>query len=253
MLEKIGGGAEGFKDGDYASAQFRDPQGVLLAYPFLYVTDTGNHALRRVDLAQRIVTTLAGTGTQGFERSVHDTPALKASLSSPWDLAFYPDEKHIVIAMAGLHQLWSYDIAAQSVSVIAGSGEESIEDGVYPNNSLSQPSGLSAVGGKLYFVDAETSSLRVLEKGAVTTLIGHGLFDFGYKKGGRDEARMQHPLGLCADGSAVYIADSYNHSLRRFDPSSGRLSDFAGHDSLGDKDGALAQAEIQRAQRRAEA
>jgi thiol-disulfide isomerase/thioredoxin len=239
---RIGSGNKGFKDGSFAEAEFNTPQGVLYQNGKLYIADTNNHALRVADLQKRMVTTLAGTGKQGYERQVNNAPALKTPLASPWDLAFYPDDKHIVIAMAGTHQLWSYDIEKKTVSVIAGNGRESIDDGRYPYNSLSQPSGLAVHDGKLYFVDSETSSLRVLENGSVTTLIGTGLFDFGYKEGKLGEALMQHSIGVYADASGVYVADSYNHSIRRYDPATGVLHNFAGHGVRGKNDGAAKDA-----------
>jgi DNA-binding beta-propeller fold protein YncE/thiol-disulfide isomerase/thioredoxin len=242
VLETIGSGQAGLKDGDFSTAQFSHPQGLHLAFPNLYVADTENHALRLIDLAARTVTTLAGTGVQGTDRNIKDAPAITAKLSSPWDIDAYPDDKHLAIAMAGLHQLWSYDIDKKTLNVIAGNGRESIDDGAYPNNSLSQTSGLSADGGKLYFVDAETSSLRVLDGSKVTTLIGTGLFDFGFRDGTQGNALMQHPLGLDVDKGSVYIADSYNHSIRRFDISSGELTTFAGHGERGNKDGKLSEA-----------
>lgn len=294
ILHTVGSGREGFKDGSFEEAEFRHPQGLLYdghilpdgkLAGILYVADTENHALRKIDFNAKTVTTIAGTGVQGYDRTVKNAPALQTPLASPWDLAFYPDDKHIVIAMAGLHQLWSYDIAAKTVSVIAGNGNESIDDGEYPSNSLSQPSGLSAWRGggephfnleitgfsnvtgkgwigekskpdnvpsapkkvaadgrKLYFVDAETSSLRVFDGSSVKTLIGTGLFDFGYKEGKQGTALMQHDLGVFADASGIYVADSYNHSIRRYDPATGILSNFAGHGERGNADGPLATA-----------
>jgi thiol-disulfide isomerase/thioredoxin len=262
IITIIGSGKEGFKDGAFEDAEFRRPQGVLfdgMKWPhLLYIADTENHSLRVADLQARTVTTLAGTGKQGFERSANNAPALSTPLASPWDLAFYPDDKHIVIAMAGTHQLWSYDIDKKTVSVIAGNGRESIDDGKYPFNSLSQPSGLATrtvveslgIDSNLYFVDSETSALRMLENGKITTLIGTGLFDFGYKEGKQGEALMQHPLGLYADyiggiptgEDRIYIADSYNHSIRSYDIATGVLSNFAGHGERGNQDGPAAEA-----------
>ena len=242
VLATIGSGDSGLADGDSASAQFRRPQGLLLAYPSLYVADTGNHLLRQVDLVGGQVTTIAGTGQQGHDYSVHHRPALEASLASPWDIAFYPDDRHIVITQAGLHQLWSYDVDAKTVTVLAGNGHESIEDGPNPQNALAQTSGVSPLGDTLYFVDPETSSLRQLQGGVVKTLIGSGLFDFGYKEGTRGTALMQHPLGLVAEQDAIYVADSYNHSIRRFDVKTGVLSNAIGHGERGHTNGAFAAA-----------
>ncbi|MCE9625457.1 MAG: hypothetical protein K8R69_08420, partial [Deltaproteobacteria bacterium] len=242
-------GESGWKDGSFPEARFHRPQGLLYADKKLYVADTENHLLRLVDLEAGKVTTLAGTGKQGFERNPKNASALMTALSNPWDLAFFPSGK-IAMAMAGTHQLWAYDLANRTLSVLAGNGRESIDDGAYPDNSLSQPSGLSAWDKRLYFVDSETSSLRVVEdtpqkKSAypeVKTLIGTGLFDFGFKDGKQGVARMQHPLGLLAEASGVFVADAYNHSIRWYDTATQLLSTFAGDGKRGREDGALASA-----------
>ncbi len=232
ILFTIGSGKAGLKDGTFAEAQFNQPQGVVTHGNLIYVADTSNHALRRIDLENKRVQTLAGTGQQGYERRVQEKDALSTRLASPWDLAFYPDEKHLVIAMAGTHQLWTYDVQKDTVSVLAGNGAESIEDGAYPGNSLSQPSGLAVYGDTLYFVDSETSSLRMLKGNTITTLIGTGLFDFGYQDGKATQALLQHPLGVYADETGVYIADSYNHAIRRFDPKTKTITTVIGKNGL---------------------
>lgn len=233
---EIGSGEQGFKDGDFTSAQLNTPQGILYdnENDVLYIADTNNHSIRKADLKSGKVETVAGTGEQGYNRAARNDDAMKTKLASPWDLEFYPDKNHIAIAMAGTHQLWQYSISDKTVSVIAGNGRESIDDGSLPFNSLSQPSGLSALGDKLYFVDSETSSLRVFEDGEITTLIGTGLFDFGFVDGQQGDALMQHSIGVFADKSGVYIADSYNHSIRRYDPESGILSTIFGNGKTGE-------------------
>lgn len=236
---KIGSGKAGFKDGDFSVAEFNDPQGLLYNDGILYVAETKNHALREINLNNKTVKTIAGTGIQGHERRAKNEPALRTPLASPWDLEFYPDKNHIAIAMAGTHQLWSYDIKNKTVSFLAGNGRESIDDGAYPFYSLSQPSGLSALGDKLYFVDSETSSLRVLQNGEIETLIGTGLFDFGYAEGKQGRGLLQHPLGLFADESGVYIADSYNHSIRRYDFADKAIRNYIGDGKRGNASGKL--------------
>jgi DNA-binding beta-propeller fold protein YncE len=242
IIETVGNGKAGARDGAFTDAEFNAPQGMAYRDGMLYVADTNNHLLRAVDFAKRRVLTLAGTGKQGYERNAHNAPARSTPLSSPWDVAFYPDDHHLAIAMAGTHQLWSYDIAKQTLSAIAGNGRESIEDGALPDNSLSQPSGLMAAENTLYFVDAETSSLRKFEGGKVTTLIGTGLFDFGLKDGTRAQALMQHCIGVGGDENAIYVADSYNHAIREFDPKSGTLKTLTGNGERGFKGGNYAEA-----------
>jgi thiol-disulfide isomerase/thioredoxin len=206
IIDTIGSGKEGRDDGDFASASFNTPRGLAYKNNILYIADTKNNVLRAADVKKRTVTTLPSR-----------------EFSSPWDVAFYPDDNHLAIAMAGVHQIWSYDITEQSLSVIAGNGREAIDDGRLPVNSLAQTSGVSSYEGKLYFVDAESSSLRVLDNGNVTTLIGSGLFDFGFKEGKKGAGQLQHPQGLYASKDGIFIADSYNHALRRYDLASGVL------------------------------
>lgn len=213
-------GDAGFKNGSYSSARFRLPQGIAVGKGVLYVADTGNHAVRKIDLKSRTVSTVAGTGTQGsLPKNGKGMPALSTPLASPWDVAFHPDDDHLVIAMAGLHELWSLDLKSKRMNVIAGNGVEAIDDGVQGDkNTLAQPSGLSSLLGSLYFVDAESSSLRFYFEGYVRTLVGSGLFDFGFKDGERKKAKLQHPLALFADVTGIFVADTYNHAIRRYDP-----------------------------------
>lgn len=209
---------------------FNKPQGMLYDESGkLYVADTGNHKVKLIDLANGDVTTVAGTGQRGNSSDPGDAPANQVALASPWDLEFYPDDKHVVIANAGTHQLWSYDVKHNRLKIIAGSGSESLEDGKYPENALAQPSGVSESGGKLYFVDSETSSLRVLDDGEVKTLIGTGLFDFGYQEGKRGHGLLQHPLSLLASPERIFISDTYNHSIRVYDVKTGELKNFLGN------------------------
>ena len=206
---RIGSGKEGFDDKSMAR-----PQGTAFKKGILYIADTANNALRSYDFKSGKLTTLAGDGKRGN------------LWASPWDLEFISHDE-VAIAMAGTHQLAAFNIATKATRVIAGSGEESMNDGPLPGNSLSQPSGLSKVGDKLYFVDAETSSLRVLEKGVITTLIGKGLFDFGLVDGDVKTALMQHTTGVFATEDKVYLADSYNHAVRVYDVKTKKLSTLA--------------------------
>ncbi|MCD6328142.1 redoxin domain-containing protein [bacterium] len=226
-------GDPGYRDGRFEEAQFNTPQGLVYRDDVLFVADTENHLLRAIDLRQGEVKTVAGTGEQGYVGSFVNSHALSTALSSPWDISLYPSGDNIAIAMAGTHQIWVYHISGGTLDVLAGDGRESIDDGSYPGNSLSQPSGLSAHQGKLYFVDSETSSLRVLQDGKIKTLIGKGLFHSGHKDGDREAALMQHPLGVFASESGIYIADSYNHAIRRFDTATDRLETVLGDGKSG--------------------
>lgn len=211
----IGSGQAGMADGNFAEAQFNNPRGLTMLGGVLYVADTDNHALRRVDLEKETVTRIAGDGRRGGRFWPFALSNTSISLASPWDLEPMADGQTLAIAMAGNHQLWSYDTKEDKLSVIAGSGIEDIRDASASSAALAQPSGVSLQGPNLYFVDTEVSALRVLTpENKVRTLIGTGLFDFGHVDGAYPKARLQHPQGLFADKDRVYVADTYNNAIR---------------------------------------
>jgi thiol-disulfide isomerase/thioredoxin len=224
-LRRIGSGERGLADGSADAARFSEPQGLLLlpdevagsAGYDVVVADTVNHALRGVRLEDGSVTTLAGTRRQWMQGSG------TADLSSPWDLAWWVDR--VVVAMAGIHQLWSFDPASRTVDVLAGTTNEGLLDGPAADAWFAQTSGLAAAGGRLWVADAETSALRHLEGGVVTTVVGSGLFDFGHVDGPAAKALLQHPLGVTVlpDGS-VAVCDTYNGAIRRYDPAADEVT-----------------------------
>lgn len=244
VLEVIGSGNEGWKDGSYEEAEFFRPQG--LAYDpksdALYVADTENHLIRRIDLRTQRVETVAGTGKQA-RRLYAGGQGRHIPLNSPWDVAL--QDKTLYIAMAGCHQLWRMDIETGRMEVLAGSGYENLIDGPRLVAALAQPSGLTTdPTGRLYFADSETSSIRYVEGEKVQTLVGKGLFDFGYRDGEASQALLQHPIGLCYHEGALYIADTYNHSIRRLDLRTGRVETVAGTGKRGYRDGPALQAQF---------
>ncbi len=237
VLRAIGTGSRGRADGAADVATFSEPQGLCLlpahvaevAGYHLVVADTVNHLLRGVRLDTGEVVTVAGTGRQWrstVDDHAHDS--LSIDLSSPWDLAWYDDK--VIVAMAGIHQLWWFDPIKRTTGMYAGTTVEALRDGPLAQAWLAQPSGLavSADGARLWVADSETSAIRYVEDGVMGTAVGQGLFDFGHVDGSAAQALLQHPLGVCAlpDGS-VLIADTYNGAVRRYDPASDQVSTVA--------------------------
>lgn len=226
----FGTGERGLSDGGPDEARFSEPQGLaVLPDGRVAVADTVNHALRALDLTTGVTSTLAGTGRQWWQGTPTSGPAREVDLSSPWDVAWFGDR--LWIAMAGVHQLWTYDPESATVRVAAGTTNEGLVDGPAAEAWFAQPSGLavSADGERLWVADSETSSLRWVDRDEhVRTAVGTGLFDFGHRDGAADQALLQHPLGVTAlpDGS-VAISDTYNHALRRYDPASGEVTTLA--------------------------
>ncbi|MFC4950909.1 NHL domain-containing thioredoxin family protein [Pseudonocardia sp. GCM10023141] len=226
-VRRIGTGARGLVDG--ASAQFSEPQGLALlpsgtaAYDVV-VADSVNHALRGVRLADGVVTTLAGTGAQ--LRTRVEVGGSSDELSTPWDVAWW--DGRVVVAMAGNHQLWTFDPLSGAVAVLAGTTTEGLRDGRPEEAFFAQPSGLVSDGATLWIADSETSAVRELRAGLVSTAVGQGLFDFGYRDGPADAALLQHPLAVAVlPDRSVAVADTYNGAVRRYDPATRAVTTLA--------------------------
>ena len=234
----IGTGTRGHADGDEETAQFAEPNGVLalpdqvaaeVGYDLL-VADTTNHRLRGVKVGQdRLlrsrtateVVTVAGTGAQWMQGEPlprGEGDARSFALSTPWDLTWSHVLGRAVIAMAGVHQLCTFDPVTGALMVLAGTTQEGLVDGPAVTSWWAQPSGLDELpDGRIVIADSETSAIRVLDPQTmqVSTLVGEGLFDFGHVDGPASTARLQHPLGVTAlpDGR-IAVSDTYNGAIR---------------------------------------
>ncbi|XP_012235292.1 NHL repeat-containing protein 2 [Linepithema humile] len=243
----IGGCNQDFKDGDFNTARFNSPQGVCLLKDKIYVADTNNHAIRQIDLTEKTVSTIAGTGLQSSQGKVHDRVGgkhgSKQALSSPWDVAIYHHEHKdvvvpvLLIANAGTHQIWALffedtiwwkekKYEAGTCVAIVGNGEELNRNNTYPLSAgLAQPSGI-AVAQELrlaFLADSESSTIRRLhfDIGQVSQLCGGNpnpmdLYAFGDRDGEKFMARLQHPLGIAWNhlNKQIYVADTYNHKIK---------------------------------------
>ncbi|CAM5473363.1 hypothetical protein SXANM310S_07146 [Streptomyces xanthochromogenes] len=228
QLVELGPDGEGVVRRIGGDGQFKEPQGLaLLPDGKVVVADTVHHALRTFDPVSGEIELLAGTGRQWWQGQPTSGPALEVDLSSPWDVAWWRGK--VWIAMAGVHQLWTYDPETRTVEVAAGTTNEGLVDGPGDEAWFAQPSGLAATEDRLWVADSETSALRYVDpEGAVHTAVGTGLFDFGHRDGEAAQALLQHPLGVTAlpDGS-VAVSDTYNHALRRYDPATGQVTTLA--------------------------
>jgi DNA-binding beta-propeller fold protein YncE len=217
----IGGGGD--DSGVAADALFRAPQGLAFAGETLFVADPGAHVVRAIDLSSGGVRTVAGIAGRQL-RTQADLDA--GALSSPWDVVVVGDT--LYVAMAGTHQLWAVGTDGSGLRVHAGGRGEDLVDGPLATALLAQPMGIATDGERLYFVDAESSAVRAADlapAGAVHTIVGTGLFDFGDEDGTGDDVRMQHQQGVALHpaGGRLLVADSYNDSLKWVEPVTRRV------------------------------
>jgi len=241
VLDVAGSGELGAADGAFTAAAFNHPQGMALDGNLLYVADTENHLIRRLDLPARTVTTIAGTGAQALG-NYRRGPAREVDLSSPWDLVL---EKGILyIAMAGPHQIWAMNLRHEEIGPYAGSSREARIDGPLMQAALAQPSGITSDGTNLYVADSEISAIRSVSldpKGQVSTIVGVDLFEFGDVDGQGELVRLQHPLGVTHHNGVLYVADTYNHKIKAIGPRLATATTFLGTGQPGLRDGEIAQ------------
>ena len=237
FLDSIGNGIAAKNDGDYAKASFNRPQGMALDGDFLYVADTENQLIRRVDLKNKKVETVGGTGKlEDFDGSGGD--ALKTAITSPWDLQIVG--KILYIAMAGSHQIWRLDTEKNTLEPYAGTRAEARYDGKIGEAAFAQPSGIVSDGKRLFVADSESNVIRKIDfqTEEVETLVGGDLFQFGDKDGMGDDVLLQHPLGITIYDGKLLIADTYNHKIKLLDPEKQTVETFLGTGKSGQVDGA---------------
>ncbi|KAF7253612.1 NHL repeat-containing protein 2 [Varanus komodoensis] len=258
ILHIVGGPNSGRKDGTFSEASFSSPQGVAIKNNIIYVADTENHLIRKIDLDLEIVSTVAGVGKQGMDKE-GGAKGEEQPISSPWDVAFGTsvsadhEDNILWIAMAGTHQIWALmlecgklpkgsDLKKGTCLRFAGSGNEENRNNAYPLKAgFAQPSGLSVAAEEpwncLFVADSESSSVRTisLKDGAVKHLVGGerdpmNLFAFGDIDGAGINAKLQHPLGVAWDKkrNLLYVADSYNHKIKFVDPKMKNCATLAG-------------------------
>ncbi|XP_029933535.1 NHL repeat-containing protein 2 isoform X2 [Myripristis murdjan] len=262
MLHIVGGPESGRQDGSLSEASFSSPQGVAIKGDTVYVADTENHLIRKVDLLKGQVSTLAGVGAQGTDKE-GGAMGPQQPISSPWDVSLGTaggvEDNVLWIAMAGTHQVWALFLedgklpkGSESKAGLcvrwAGSGSEENRNNAYPHKAgFAQPSGLASAPeepwGCLFVADSESSTIRTLslKDGAVKLLVGGerdplNLFAFGDADGKGVDAKLQHPLGVAwaPEQSLLYVVDSYNHKIKVVNPKSKQCSTLAGTGEAGD-------------------
>ncbi|KAM9133010.1 NHL repeat-containing protein 2 isoform 1-T1 [Pangshura tecta] len=258
ILHTIGGPNSGRKDGRFSEAAFNSPQGVAIKNNIIYVADTENHLIRKIDLELEMVNTVAGIGIQGTDKE-GGAKGEEQPISSPWDVIFGSsvsgthEDDVLWIAMAGTHQVWALmlecgklpkgsDLKKGTCLRFAGSGNEENRNNAYPHKAaFAQPSGLSLASEEpwncIFVADSESSTVRTisLKDGAVKHLVGGerdplNLFAFGDVDEAGINAKLQHPLGVTWDKKRklLYVADSYNHKIKFVDPKMKNCATLAG-------------------------
>jgi DNA-binding beta-propeller fold protein YncE len=225
VVRVFGSGNPGFWDGVLENAGFNLPRDLVIFENYLYLADTGNHAIRRINLFNGEIETMVGNGKAG-KMVVRDSHELReVTLVSPVSLALHGPE--LYISNAGMHQIWKLDLKNNSIGWFAGTGQATMADGRPIESGFLHPMGMAVCEPNLYVADADASAIRELrmDTGMTSTCVGVGEFTFGDEDGTQAKALMQYPMDVAVDakGKQLWVADSFNNKLRTFDLKSRNL------------------------------
>jgi sugar lactone lactonase YvrE len=232
----IAGGSVG-DDKPATAAALNSPSGVAVdSSGNLYVADSGNHRIRRVDGANGIITTVAGSGAAGF--SGDGSLATEASLNFPLGVAL-DGSGNLYFTDSENHRIRRVDAATGVITTVAGTGEEGFSgDGSLATAAtLNVPYGVVLDGsGNLFFADSDNHRIRRIDAatGIITTIAGSDTQDFFGDGGPAVAASLNAPYGVALDSSGnLYIADRRNFRIRKVTAATGTISTVAGNGARG--------------------
>ncbi len=234
-----GNGSYGFSGdgGDSRNAGLYYPYGVSVdSAGNIYIADYGNNRVRKVDAATKIITTVAGNGSYGYRGDGGD--ARNASLYYPYGVSV-DSAGNIYISDFYNNRIRKVDAATKIITTVAGNGSPgySGDGGDAKNGSLSYPYGVSVdSAGNIYISDFYNSRIRMVDAATkiITTVAGNGSYGYSGDGGDAKDASLYYPYGVSVDSAGnIYIADLYNHRIRKVDAATKIITTVAGNGSPG--------------------
>jgi sugar lactone lactonase YvrE len=228
-------GSWGFADGTRGAARFNRPDGITTDGTNLYVTDKFNHTIRKIVISTGAVTTLAGTAD-----SYGSTDGTGSAARFHYPNGITTDGTNLYVADTVNNTIRKIVISTGAVTTLAGTaGIPGSADGTGSAAGFNWPYGITTDGTNLYVADTYNYTIRkiVISTGAVTTLAGTAGLP-GSADGTGSAARFYRPSGITVDGTNLYVADTYNYTIRKIVISTGAVTTLAGTaGSIGSADG----------------
>jgi len=227
--------------GPAAEAAFNQPHGIVITKDQqMYVADTRNHSIRKIDLNTYRIRTIAGTGQAGY--SGDNGVANKATFRETYAIDINRAGNKLYVADLGNKRIRQVDLKSGVITTIAGNGQTGVPvDGADAVSSpLVDPRAVTVDSkGQLYILERRGNALRVIDtKGKIRTLIGPGGMNAGNTTNTQNHAepKMNGPKHLCVDArDNVIIADSENHVILQYTPGDGKTIVIAGTGAKGNR------------------
>jgi sugar lactone lactonase YvrE len=234
-----GTGQKGFAGdgGPAAQAQFNGMHNLAVAPSGdIYLADTWNSRVRKIDAKSGAITTVVGTGTKGF--SGDGGPATQADFGNIYCVSLDPQAENLLLADLDNRRIRAVNLKTGIARTIAGNGQRGAPaDGAEAAKSpLVDPRAVCADSkGNVYVLERGGHALRVVPPdGRIRTVAGNGQKGFSGDDGDARQATLSGPKHLCMDhDGSVIIADTENHVIRRWSPGDGRITRVAGSGKRG--------------------
>jgi sugar lactone lactonase YvrE len=241
VISTVAGTGERGASGDGGSAtaaELHFPEGIAVdIWGNLFIADTVNRRIRRVDARTGIITTYAGTGEVGG--NAEGTPASKARFLRLARIAV-DRAGNVYVADSPSHHIWIIDAATRTVHALLGTGTPGFSGDGGPATAaqVSFPEGIAiAPNGDAYFADVGNHRVRKVDArtGIIATVAGTGEKGFSGDGGPATAARLWSPGRVWVDRAGnVLIADILNARIRRLDARTGTIATVAGTGDWGD-------------------
>ena len=218
--------------GKATQAKLDTPTGVFVdSEDNLFIADKRNNLIRRVDGQTGIITAIVGTGGRGF--SGDGEKAIQAKLNNPLGV-FVDSEGNLFIADSGNARIRRVDSQTDVITTVAGTNASGFsgDGGKAIQAELNWPAGILVdPEGNLFILDRRNNRIRRVDAqtGIITTVVGTGEAGFLGDGGKATQARLYNPSGFFMDSEGnLFIADEYNHRIRRIDGQTDIITTVAG-------------------------
>lgn len=231
--KKIGGnGKKGYSGdgGPIGNAVFNGMHNVIVGSDdSVYISDSWNYCIRKIDPKTEKVSTIAGTGKKGF--SGDNGPAVKAKFSFIMNIIMNPAKDKIYMSDIQNRRVRMIDLKSGKVSTVAGTGKQgkAKEGELAVKSPLQDPRAVAVDSkGTIYILERNGHMLlKVGKDGKISRVAGTG--KKGFKDGDALEAQMNGPKYICVDkDDNIFIADDHNHAIRKYDPVKKTLTTILG-------------------------